>query len=246
MGVSARARHEPKMPSLHEALAQDPSFFVDVVSAICRRHSDPPGEATPEQQRVASNAWHLLSSWKRVPGTDHTGAIDGAALKAWSHAVMPLLAEADRRAVGEIQFGKVLAFSPAAADGSWPCVEVRDLLESLQSEKVEEGLRVQIFNNRGVTSRNPEDGGDQERALAKKYRDAAAGFQRPVAPNGFDSSRARGWLRRRCTAPRRGGRASSEGPRLVDIVVRRTGLEARSPGGRGAGGSRYDGGGGRR
>ncbi len=31
-------------------------------------------------------------------------------------------------------------------------------------------LESQVFNNRGVTSRDPEEGGDQERAIASKYR----------------------------------------------------------------------------
>ena len=168
---------EPKVDTLHEALATEPSFFVDVLSTIYPRHSDPPREdVTPEEQRVASNAYSLLSSWKRPPGLKETGTLDAAALAAWVDAVRPLLDEADRCAVGEIHMGQVLALAPADPGGAWPCVEVRDLLERLQSEGVERGLRTQIVDNRGVTSRAPEAGGEQERNLAKHYRETARRF----------------------------------------------------------------------
>lgn len=169
--------YEPRVESLHEALASDPSFFVQVISTIYPRHSEPLRESgTPEEQAIASNAYSLLSSWKRPPGREPDGSLDASALGAWVDAVMPLLDEADRREVGEIQLGHVLASAPADGDGAWPCVEVRDLVERLRSERVEDGLRTQIFNNRGVTSRNREEGGDQERDLAKRYRDGAGRF----------------------------------------------------------------------
>lgn len=160
---------EPTVPSLHQALADDPSFFVEVLSAIYRRHSDPPREVTPEEQQLGTNAYRLLSSWDRPPGLKEDGTLDGDALRNWIKTVVPLLDEGDRRGVGEVHIGHVLAFTPADKDGTWPCEQVRDLLEELQLDKVEEGVETQIFNNRGSTSRDPESGGDQERDLVKKY-----------------------------------------------------------------------------
>ena len=165
--------HDPTVPSLHKALADDPDFFVQVVSAIYRAEGDDSAEATDEQRNVAENAYRLLSSWSTIPGKGPDGDADGEALTAWVQTARAKLEEAGRRAVGEIQIGHILAYAPSDPDGTWPCTPVRDLLEQLQSEKVEQGLETQVFNNRGVTSRGPEDGGDQERALAKKYRDWA-------------------------------------------------------------------------
>lgn len=84
-------------------------------------------------------------------------------------AVATELKDRDRRIVGEIYIGHVLAFAPSGSDGVWPAIEVRDLLENVQSGHIEEGLRTQLFNRRGVTSRDAEEGGQQERALAQKY-----------------------------------------------------------------------------
>ena len=169
--------HEPAIPSLNEALVQSPSFFVDVVSAIYRRRSDKETrEATPDQVQTATNAYALLSSWHRLPGTTSDGRVNSGALEAWFKDVIPLLDQADRRGVGEIHIGHVLAFAPSDSDGAWPCIEVREFLERAQSDQIEQGLQTQIFNNRGITSRDPHEGGDQERALATRYREAAQRF----------------------------------------------------------------------
>lgn len=162
--------HDPTVPCLHQALADDPAFFVQVISAIYRAEGDGSTEVTVQQRDVAENAYRLLSSWSALPGRDSDGVLDPVALKAWVHTAMEQLDEAGRRAVGEINIGHILASAPSDPDGTWPCKPVRDLLEDLQSEKIEQGVETQVFNNRGVTSRHPEDGGEQERGLANKYR----------------------------------------------------------------------------
>ena len=53
---------------------------------------------------------------------------------------------------------------------------MRDLLEEAQSEQIEQGFQIEMANGRGATWRDPEDGGEQERALAKKYAVVARGF----------------------------------------------------------------------
>jgi hypothetical protein len=47
------------------------------------------------------------------------------------------------------------------------------LLETLHSDKIEEGIELAIYNARGVTWRNPTDGGAQERQLVEQYRSQA-------------------------------------------------------------------------
>ncbi len=167
----------PDARALHEQLSESSEFFTQVISAIYKPHSSEDRPApTPEEAAVAHNGYRLLSSWRRVPGADADGKMDGARLRAWVAEAIEQLTEADRLEIGELQIGHVLSHSPADPDGSWPCEPVRELLEELQNERVEQGLRTQIFNNRGTTSRSPEAGGDQERELAAKYRESANAF----------------------------------------------------------------------
>jgi hypothetical protein len=86
-----------------------------------------------------------------------------------------LLEEADRLRVGQVHIGQVLASSPPDPDGRWPGLEVRNLLEELESDQVEEGLANGIIGTR-FTTRAPDEGGRQEWELVHKYRQQAEQF----------------------------------------------------------------------
>jgi hypothetical protein len=140
--------HDPKVPTLHDALAEDASLFVELLSVVYRRRSESDKPVSEEERARATNAYRLLPSWSRLPGTRADGSVDGCALSRWVQTALSLLDTADRRAVGEEHIGHVLASAPADRDGGWPCVEVRDLLEDVQLDQIEHGLRRQMYNSR--------------------------------------------------------------------------------------------------
>jgi len=171
---------EPTVPSLHVRMAEDPAFFLEIVSTVYRARS---GEEENEEslseedaekrRRRATNGYHLLSSWARPPGLGDDGFLDPSRLEEWVGEARRLLQEADRLEVGEVHLGQVLASAPSRDGEAWPPESVRDLLEDLQSEEIESGLRTELLNGRGVTSRGLEDGGALERDLFDKYRQDA-------------------------------------------------------------------------
>ncbi|GIU85995.1 MAG: hypothetical protein KatS3mg009_0510 [Acidimicrobiia bacterium] len=166
--------YKPQVPALHEGMAQNPEFFVEVVCAVYRSRKIEDAaaadeEAGEQQEGRARNAYHLLSSWSVMPGLVD-GKIDQDRLRAWLDGARRLLDERGRLEVGLVHFGHVLASAPPDDDGAWPPEVVRDLLEELQSEDVEGGLSAELFNSRRVTSRGLEEGGVQEMELAAKYR----------------------------------------------------------------------------
>lgn len=165
---------EPNVPTLQRLLAEDPDFFVQVLSAMYRAHNADPetveAESADLQRRAtAENAFHLLTDWSWPPGFDGEN-IDPERLTAWIESAGELLKAADRYEVGMSHLGQVLAHAPADADGHWPPVAVRDLLESMHSEELESGFRVAVINSRGVVSRTLEEGGAQELELVEKYK----------------------------------------------------------------------------
>lgn len=85
------------------------------------------------------------------------------------------LAETDREIVFEtLEEAARTPADPAVGPPiqSW---DVARLLDFLESEQIEIGLSVEMRNSRGVTSRSPTEGGDQERRLAGDLRaDATA------------------------------------------------------------------------
>lgn len=169
---------DPHAPSLHRFMARDPAFFVRILSAVYRPRDTASEEAAAQEdevtrQRLATNGYRLLSSWRQVPGLQEDGRLDPSLLRTWVDEAQHLLREAGRYQDGTVQIGQVLVSSPADPGGTWPPEAVRDLFEELQSEKMEEGFYIEVLNRRGVTSRGLDEGGAQELKLAERYRSDA-------------------------------------------------------------------------
>jgi transcriptional regulator with XRE-family HTH domain len=173
--------HSDRPPTvLIKALAERPSFFMEVLSALFRP-SEESGiiEREPENperaQAVASQAFDLLRQWDRVPGTMPDGRIDGAVLEAWVKEARQLANAAGRADIADQKIGEALSASPQDVDDRiWPARPVRDVVEIVRSKHLESGLSVGRLNRRGATSRLVGDGGQQERDLVKQYRDFSA------------------------------------------------------------------------
>ena len=196
-------------PNLYRKLARDPDFFVHLVECAYK----PPANATSgedysvdeQQQRLALNAWQVLSTWPtdsfvpRIvgepavvatertaesaedaadgPAAERYATVDQKSLNSWVERARAHLAEIDRSAVGDLQIGAALAATPADPNGDWPGVAVRCVLESLQSDHIDDGISETLYNRRGVTSRGVTEGGAQERELAEDYRARSGKFQ---------------------------------------------------------------------
>lgn len=155
--------------ALESLLANSAEFFVQMISFLYRRGDE--GDEPKVPENISSNAWHLLNRWTMTPGSNpDDGVVDETALSQWVADVRRLLDESGRLDVGEAHIGMVLARARIdAEDSTWPCVPVRNFLESLSSEVINRNFKIGIFNKRGVTSRSLNEGGHQERVLAKKY-----------------------------------------------------------------------------
>lgn len=170
--------------TLHRFLAENPEFFVSVLSDVFRPRSGETREVTEDQRARAEIGFRLLSSFRLLPGL-REGAIDAPTLRGWVHEVRRLAAQADRAEIADEYIGHVLAHAPSdPEDQGWPHRVVRSLIEELASERVEVGVRTERFNMRGVVSKAMFEGGTQERALAEEARRwarTAAGWSRTAA-----------------------------------------------------------------
>jgi hypothetical protein len=170
---------EPKTTYLHRRLAAQPEFFVEIVShAYKARSAEKSEEVRSEGARAAAqNAWRLLESWTYTPGYQPDETFDIAALRLWIGEVLPLLVEADRLESGSTHIGNVLVHAPVGDDDTWPSEEVRELIEELASDEIDQGIYLEIHNGRGASSRSLTEGGAQERVLAANYRASADRFR---------------------------------------------------------------------
>jgi hypothetical protein len=154
---------------LHEELARDPSFFLDILSAVYPAEGEEPREVSKEESLLAELAF-LLNSWRTLPGLREDGSLDEEALRNWVMQARALAQNRGRGKIADHVIGQMLSGSPRGPDGFWPHPAVRELIEELASPNLESGVHVGLFNSRGVFVKDPSEGGRQERELAEGYR----------------------------------------------------------------------------
>lgn len=156
----------PRM--LTRTIAAEPELFVELVRHACSRSDG--AEEPDARPEMSAQAWQVLSEASRVPGQREDRLIDHEQLEIWVAEARTRLAAVDRTLAGDIKIGELLSRAPCGEDGIWPAEPIRDLLEKLRCQALEEGLRDGRLNQRGVTSRDAYEGGEQERRLAAGLR----------------------------------------------------------------------------
>jgi len=159
---------------LHKTLANDPEFFVEVIKWLYRAKGEDPGEITEEKRIRARLSFDLLQSWTRPPGVNSDGCVDSEKLRSWVSRARELAHANGRRDIVDIHIGQVLAHYPGDEDGAWPHRALRDLIDDLMSEKMEEGIISGIYSKRGVIIRSIYEGGAQERTISECYLNYAS------------------------------------------------------------------------
>jgi hypothetical protein len=159
--------------ALFAALNRDPALFVDLVSRVYRGRKEPRRRLSEQEEALANQAWWVLQHWRTLPGRREDGTVDAEHLQRWVRDARLAFAEIDRADIGDEQIGLVLAASPPGNDAIWPAEPVRDILETIGSPSIETGVHVGAVNDRGMTGRGVYEGGEQERALAARYRNWA-------------------------------------------------------------------------
>ncbi|WP_298337481.1 hypothetical protein [Ferrimicrobium sp.] len=162
--------HQPT--SLHSLLGEDPKLFVELVGYLVGRGSD----ETSSKQVVTvlgHRSYYVLRQWRTPPGSKPGGEIDIDILEEWVYAARELFAQEDLSDLGDEFIGQLLSGVGEGADGIWPSEPVRVVLREVPSDHLRAGISIGRFNARGVTIRDPFDGGQQERSLLEVYASGA-------------------------------------------------------------------------
>lgn len=165
---------------LLKSVSEDPNFFAQLVIWGFRRNDgreDSDEEMTKEQiQQRAGIAWELLRTLSIIPSSEGAD-IDSNRLNEWVAQARTILKNAGRGGIGDDRIGDYLSHCPVGSDGIWPHEAIRSVIESVRSKELEDAVSSGKRNLRGVTTKNPYAGGEQERALAQKYSDDAEAIQ---------------------------------------------------------------------
>jgi hypothetical protein len=161
----------PTVPETLHTRLENPEFFIEVIRLISPRAGTGDQEPEPlsgvERARVVQ-AYRLLASWKRVPGTLPEGGVDEDKLFEWVRKAQELAGGGDLRDLCDLKIGAVFAHS-READGTRPAVPVRDAIEEFGTDALVEGFEVGVMNERGAYWKSIEEGGEQERGLARRF-----------------------------------------------------------------------------
>lgn len=173
-------RSNPKV--LQEELSKNPEFFIDVLKWVYK----PKDEAKIEEEKKgvsdeaiqnrARQAYHLLHSWKKIPGMKSDNSIDKTELNEWVSKARALAEAAERLEVADMQIGQVLAEYPENIP-EWPQEIIFELMEEINSDELYRNYSSAMFNKRGSSSRGPFDGGNIERGHAKYFEDLSVKFK---------------------------------------------------------------------
>lgn len=172
-------RSEYGIPNLEEQVATSPELYAEAIAYLYKREEDgkeDPPDFRPsdlkQQEELATKLHDLLERVRRIPGSDEDGNIDVEELKKWLGRVRAMCEQLGRTVMGDQTIGQFLvrACPPSGEDDVWPCQPVREALEWMASEHVGRGFEVGTRNSRGGYSRALDEGGDQERDLAARYR----------------------------------------------------------------------------
>ena len=167
---------EYELPNLARQIKSSPAWYAEAVVRAFNRgnhRKDPPElriDDTEQHGDTAKAADHLLQWVHRLPGTDAHGVVHAEKLTAWLDEVRALCARYGHSENGDLSIGKLLSRAQPDDDGQWPCQAVCEALQWMSCGDVDEGFIVGTCNARGVVIRPVGEGGDQERALAEKYR----------------------------------------------------------------------------
>jgi len=154
---------------LYEAFHEYPEFFVQILRWLYPSKNDVSSEPNEEQQIRARIAFNLLQSWRRPPGVNEDESVDSEKLMSWIDQARELARLEGLEDTADYYIGQVLANYPDGADGAWPHEALRDLIEELRSEKIENGIIAGIYGKRGVVNRSIRGGGSQERDIVERY-----------------------------------------------------------------------------
>ncbi|WP_372022156.1 XRE family transcriptional regulator (plasmid) [Tistrella mobilis] len=167
---------------LMSSISSCPELFVNLLVAGYKSAEESEIEelqvtGPEEARRIGQNARNLLRIWNHIPGQGDNGVLDTGVLEAWINEARRLAESVGRSDIADTMIGQMLSAAPSGADGYWPAEAVRDVLDRFRSTRMSEGFCVGKGNRRGVTTREPDDGGSLERKEAARYREWAQGVE---------------------------------------------------------------------
>lgn len=138
--------------TLDKRLANDSSFFCEVVCLVFRSKNEEKQRIEPtEQQRIlAQNAYKLLREWKTPPGLQPDGTFNPESFLIWLAETKRIAKKTGHLDIALSQLGHVLTHVPKDEDGLWIHHIAAQTLNAKDAKDMRSGFTTELFNQRGT------------------------------------------------------------------------------------------------
>jgi len=159
---------------------ESPSFYLELIQCAYRGKNSPEhSQLSSDNERfLARRASELLDYLSILPGMDGSGNLVSQTLNAWIHTALQLSDASGHSDITAHKIGQLIgrAIFPYLDDASF-LAQLGPIIEHYNIESLINGLINGILNSRGVTTRDPFEGGKLEHELAAKFGKRAKSVQ---------------------------------------------------------------------
>lgn len=167
------------VPHLEEELASNPESFIQLLKWLYkpkdedRQREELEGLSEEQILNAATRSRSMLEAWKKIPGMQEDGTIDGIKLREWIDEARTLARECGRLEVADSRIGQLLAKYPEDSP-NWSQRTIFQAIEDINTEELKVGYSVGMWNKRGATIRGAFDGGGIEHERAGYFGELAS------------------------------------------------------------------------
>lgn len=160
---------------LERQLANDSKFFHEVITTCFRSQEEAEKdiEPDPEKKLQAQVFYKLLHNWQTPPGTTKDKQINEESFTKWFADVRGLCEASGHWAIAQQMIGKTLMYHPAGLVELLRLPVVAKALDAPEHDHLRRGLRMELFNSRGVHGFSR---GQGELKLAASYQERATQY----------------------------------------------------------------------
>jgi hypothetical protein len=142
---------ETRPKILEQKFAIDPELYCELIRLIYK----PEGEEidkpiTEAQKNLATNAYHVLSNLRTVPGIDELGNFKSDIFNSWIDYFEESTKKSGHYKVAMIKLGEILVYSPEDTSGLYINKEIARYLNKKENEDLRHGYDIGTYNSRGV------------------------------------------------------------------------------------------------
>ena len=153
-------------------LSRNPELMIQLVELAYRPDDGKvetlDSDANENKRLLAENALHILYfEHPIISFNNEDGVFDGESMKQYIEQLYRLAKERKRVKVIDSVVGDMLGDIPR--DDNYPPQALCELVETLNSDIVDQHIVLRIYNSRGMTSRAYNEGGRQERSIVSRF-----------------------------------------------------------------------------